>query len=100
MVLGLSSFRFETLKDFLQVTKNHLFIRDLGISTQKSCFVIKSLILRIKELKDLELVMLRLLGKCLNLFEILKLKSFSNFMFKYFGFLEKKNRRYKIYECE
>ena len=31
---GLPSFRFETLKDFLQVTKNYLFIRDSGISTK------------------------------------------------------------------
>ena len=44
--------------------------------------------------------MLRLLGKYPNLFEILKLKSLLDFRFKYFGFLEKKNRRYETYEWE
>ena len=38
VILGLPSFRFETLKDSLQVTKNHLFIRYLGISTKKIMF--------------------------------------------------------------
>ena len=34
VIHGLPSFRFETLKDFLQVTKNYLFIKDSGISTK------------------------------------------------------------------
>ena len=44
--------------------------------------------------------MLRLLEKDPNLFYILKLKSILDFRFKYFGFLEKKSRRYKTYEWE
>ena len=36
VILGLSNIRFETLKNFVQVTKNYLFIRDFGISTKNN----------------------------------------------------------------
>ena len=45
-------------------------------------------------------MLLRFLGKWPNLLEILKRKSLLDFRFKYFGFLEKKNKRYKTYECK